>query len=103
MPMLITSVKRSPLAALIVPPRTPSAKAPMRSRTSRTSGMTSLPLDMIALPGVMLRSAMCSTLRFSVTLTLSPANRAVRRSSSPAATVRSYNSAIVSSDTRCLE
>ncbi len=103
MPMLTTSVKRWPLAALMAPPRTASAKAPIFSRSAATSGITSWPCASIALPGVRVRSAMCITARPSVTLIASPPNNAARRSSSLAARTSANSRSIVSDVTRCLE
>ena len=82
MPMLTTSVNLPPSVAAILPERTPSAKAAIRSSTPSTSGITSLPSTRIGLPE-RLRSATCSTGRFSVVLIFAPVNIRSRRSTTP--------------------
>ena len=102
MPMLTTSVIVSPLAPRHSPLRTLSEKRPIRSRTSRTPGITSSPPMRMGRPE-RLRSATCRTARFSVALIVSPANMRSRHSSTFAARARSNRSRKVSSSTRFFE
>ena len=62
--------------------RTSSAKRPIRSRTSCTSGTTSSPSSSMTVPRGR-RRAVCRTARSSVRLMCSPANMASRRASTP--------------------
>ena len=83
MPILMTSVIGWPSAPRTRPSRTSAAKLSILARVSMTSGMTSWPSTSTGLPEK-LRSAVCRTARFSVTLIFSPANIASRLASTSA-------------------
>ena len=88
-----------PVAPAIAPERMPSAKLPIAASTALTSGMTSLPSTSTGLSD-RLRSAVCSTARFSVVLIFSPANIASMRPRRSRALARFNNRSIVSPVTR---
>ena len=102
MPMLTTSVIGWPSAPRTRPSRTSAAKLSILSRVPITSGMTSWPSTMTGLPEK-LRSAVCRTARFSVTLIFSPANIASRLASTPQALASATSAARTGASTRCLE
>ena len=102
MPRLTMSVIGLPVCPFHAPLRTRSTKPLMRPRTSFTSGITSTPSTRI---GVFerLRSATCSTARFSVWLIFSPANMRSASARTPAASTSSPSSLKVSSVAMFLE
>ena len=102
MPMLTTSVMRRPSWPFQAPSRTAWAKPAIRSRTPRTSGMTSTPSTMTG-RSERLRSAVWSTARFSVVLIFSPANMRSRQPSTSCRRARSSSIPMVSGVIRFLE
>ena len=102
MPMLTTSVKGSPSAAVMRPSRRPSANAAMRSRLSRTPAVTACPSTFGARSGEG-RSAVCSTARSSVLLIFSPSNMAARWAGRPAASASSRSRVRLSASMLVLE
>ena len=102
MPMLTTLRMRAPVWPRQRPSRTASAKATIRSRTPCTSATTSTPPTTSVSPAG-LRSATCSTARFSVVLMTSPRNIAAVRSRTPHSRASSTSRRIVSSLTRFFE
>jgi len=73
MPMLTMLVSFLPVAPLNAPLRTASENSFIFACTRRISGITSTPSTVTGLPEK-LRSAVCSTARFSVTLIFLPVN-----------------------------
>ena len=71
MPIFTTSVMRLSVHPFQAPERTSLLNAASLAQTALTSGITSLPSTSIALP-LILRRAVCSTARPSVTLILAP-------------------------------
>ena len=102
MPMLITLRMGLPVWPFHSPPRTRSANAPIRSRTSCTSTTTSTP-STISERSRGIRSATWRTERFSVELMRSPRNIASRRSASPDSSASATSRPTVSSVIRFLE
>ena len=102
MPRLMTVVTGWPVCPRQAPERTRSLKSRIFPRTEFTSGMTSRP-STITGRFDRLRSAVCSTARFSVRLILSPANMRSIQPRRSASSARRASSAIVSSVTNCLE
>ena len=102
MPTLTTLRIGLPVWPFHSPERTRRANAAIRSRTSCTSATTSTPSTTSELPFGM-RSATCSTERFSETLILSPRNIMSRRCSRSHSLARSTSRRIVSSVTRFFE
>mmetsp|Transcript_17542 Transcript_17542/g.45005 ORF Transcript_17542/g.45005 Transcript_17542/m.45005 type:complete len:212 (+) Transcript_17542:1398-2033(+) len=102
MPRLTTSVIFLPVKPFHSPERTEFTKTSRRLRTSLTSGMTSAPSTMMGV-FARLRSATCSTARFSVMLIFSPANIFFASPSTSASLHMASRSAMVSSVTMFLE
>ncbi len=102
MPMFTTFLIALPVWPFHSPERTRSANADMRSSTSCTCATTSTPSTTSDSPfGI--RSATCSTERFSETLILSPANIASVRSRRPDSSASATSRRIVSSSMRFFE
>ena len=102
MPMLTTLRIGLPVWPVHSPPRTRSAKAPIRSSTSWTSLTTSTP-STTSERSRGIRSATWSTERSSETLIRSPRNIASRRSASPDSLGERQSSSSVSSVIRFFE
>ncbi len=101
-PMLTTLRIGFPVCPFHSPARTRSANTVMRSSTSWTSATTSTPSTTSEVP-LGMRSATCSTERFSDTLMRSPANIMSRRCSSSDWRASSKSNDSVSSVTRFFE
>ena len=100
--MLITFLMGLPVKPLNSPERTRVENSRMRPSTAWTSPTTSCPSTVsVAVAGM--RSATCSTARFSDTLMCSPRNIASRRSATPDSAASSTSSRMVSSVTRFFE
>ena len=92
MPILMTRSKGCPVDPRTLPERTDSANFSIRSRSRRTSGITSTPCTRTTSPGAPIRrSAVCSTARRSVVLMSSPSNICEIRSRSCSWSAREAN------------
>mmetsp|Transcript_11067 Transcript_11067/g.37682 ORF Transcript_11067/g.37682 Transcript_11067/m.37682 type:complete len:209 (-) Transcript_11067:184-810(-) len=102
MPMLTTSAIPLPVYPSHWPSRTALTNTFIRSSTSLTSGITSLPSTRM---GVLerLRRATWSTARFSVVLIFSPANMRLAQPATSASAASARSSFIVSASTMFLE
>ncbi len=102
MPMLMTWRIGLPVWPFHRPTRTRLAKSAILSSTACTCGTTSSP-STTSDRSLGMRSATCSTDRFSVVLIRSPRNIASMRSRRPDSSASCSRSPSVSSVTRCFE